>query len=404
MSLTAAVGISLLLDSREAGVEAAQKVFTQLGRVPINLCIVIASYDHFIQQTLDGAAAVLGEVPFFGFSTQCELTGSGQQRRSVIISALSGPDLQTRSEWWLEQEKDPVRDETEVFAFAVHRCLSEFKPELLLLAGEGFNSSTGKRLAELGSILKQHEIVLQGAGCLAAGPASRGRTVQIGGQKAGSRGLSTAWIKGSLTIGVGTAHGWKNIGPFLRITDVQENCIQTLDSLPASDMYARLLGGQTRQWSLPPLNELVRLYPLGIEAPHPYSDEAFPVRSAFLVDNNGSLRMNALIPIGSTGHLMVGSASACLEAAKTAAEQALENLARNSNKARPVLALVLVDEAWRLMLEAQPGEEIRAIQSVLGEDLPIIGGYTYGQIILAEPLNSPKLLNQHIEIILFAEK
>lgn len=56
--------------------------------------------------------------------------------------------------------------------------------------------------------------------------------------------------------------------------------------------------------------------------------------------------------------------------------QALKSL----GKARPVLAIVLPDISWQMLLETQPGAEIVAIRKELGTGVPMIGGYTYGQI------------------------
>jgi hypothetical protein len=96
---------------------------------------------------------------------------------------------------------------------------------------------------------------------------------------------------------------------------------------------------------------------------------------------------------------MTGSVDSCLEASRKAAQQALDNL----GTARPVFALVLVDIAWQILLEASPGSEVSAIRSVLGESIPILGGYTFGQLAYSVPSRTPELYNQHIEVVLFGE-
>ncbi|NJN43770.1 MAG: hypothetical protein HC806_02860 [Anaerolineae bacterium] len=91
---------------------------------------------------------------------------------------------------------------------------------------------------------------------------------------------------------------------------------------------------------------------------------------------------------------MVGSASACLEAAAKAARQALTNI----GAARPILAIVFADIAWKMLFETQPGGEIAPIREIFGPEIPIAGGYTVGQIHKSE--SGIELLNQHIEIML----
>jgi hypothetical protein len=68
-----------------------------------------------------------------------------------------------------------------------------------------------------------------------------------------------------------------------------------------------------------------------------------------------------------------------------------------------VLALVFADVSTQMLLEAQPGSELEAIQSVLGSQVPVVGGYTYGQIAQTEA-GVPELLNQHITVIVFGER
>jgi hypothetical protein len=96
---------------------------------------------------------------------------------------------------------------------------------------------------------------------------------------------------------------------------------------------------------------------------------------------------------------LVGSRAACERAAHDAAQQALTQL----GKAKPVFALVLVDIAWQLLLKAQSGVEITAVQDVLGAKIPVAGGYTLGQLVPAEG-EIPKFLNQHIVVIAFGEE
>lgn len=70
--------------------------------------------------------------------------------------------------------------------------------------------------------------------------------------------------------------------------------------------------------------------------------------------------------------------------------------------AKPALALVLVDLAWQMLFEAQPGAEIAAVQEALGAEVPIAGGYTLGQIVPSGE-GTPQFLNQHMVVMVFGE-
>jgi hypothetical protein len=109
--------------------------------------------------------------------------------------------------------------------------------------------------------------------------------------------------------------------------------------------------------------------------------------------------MNAAIRDGIDAYLLVGSRVACERAARQAAQQALLQL----GESRPAFALVLVDVAWQMLLKAQPGIEVAAVQEILGAKVPLAGGYTLGQVVPGQSKSTPRFLNQHIVVIAFGE-
>jgi hypothetical protein len=231
-------------------------------------------------------------------------------------------------------------------------------------------------------------------GGLSSGDLHTGNTYQIAGNQTGTGGMAAAFLRGNLKIGVGYNHGWDQVGKQFRVTRSRGFWLRTLDGRPASETYATLFGYPAREWAFPPLNYLARLYPLGVE-----QGEDLVVRSPIRVEADGSFRMNATIRDGIDAYLLVGSRIACERAAREAAQQALLQL----GNAKPVFALVLVDIAWQLLLKAQAGIEIAAVQDILGTKVPIAGGYTLGQVVSTGG-TFPNFLNQHIVVIAFGEE
>jgi hypothetical protein len=115
------------------------------------------------------------------------------------------------------------------------------------------------------------------------------------------------------------------------------------------------------------------------------------------MESDGSLRMHTTISEGDTAHLLIGNIETCLKSAAIAASNALKAL----GKARPILGIILPDISWQILMETQPGSEVVAVQNILGPNVPIIGGYTYGQF--ANPNRSAEFFNQQIEVFLLAE-
>ncbi len=386
MTLSAAVGQSRALDGRQAAQQAAHQALEQLSGVPVSLGIVIFSQAHEAAEVLGGAIAMLGNTPLLGFSTVAELSRAGQGMHSVIVALLGGTDVHTRANWWpgfSQDSRETVR--ILVNEFRLH----EQTGGALLLFADGLQGVAD-------SLDDAFPRGFQVAGGLVGGDFYVGRSSQIGGSLSGEGGLAAAFLEGRVTLGIGSAHGWEPVGAILEVTHSRGAWIRTLDDRPASEKYAELLGYEARDWLFPPLNRLARLYPLGVEH-HGSSD--LLLRSPLRVEADGSLRMNIPVENGLTSYLMVGSMEQCQRAAQRATVQALSAL----GQARPVFALVLADVAWKMLMDADPGREIAVVQAVLGEDVPVAGGYVLGQVDRQRPEDDLRVRNQHIQVVVFGE-
>lgn len=381
MTFIASVGSAQALDGREAGLQAAHQALNYIGSNSPSFAIVIASHQYQAREVLNGAISLLGDIPIIGFSSPAGLTHNGQHPHSVVVALLCG-DIQADVVWlpgFAQSGRETAKKVLE--QAALHQ-----EPQSLLFFADGFNGDAEQFCNALPAGLN---IV----GGLSSGDLHTSNTYQIAGNQSGTGGLVAAFIRGNIKIGVGYDHGWDQVGKQFRVTRSRGFWLRTLDGRPASEGYAAMFGYPARDWAFPPLSYLARLYPLGLE-----QAEELVVRAPIRVEADGSFRMNAAINDGVDAYLLVGSRAACDRAARDAAQQALSAL----GDAKPVFALVLVDIAWQMLLKAQPGIEIEAVQEILGKTIPIAGGYTLGQVTSHET-STPKFLNQHIVVILFGE-
>jgi hypothetical protein len=382
MALLAAVGKASALDGREAGLQATHHALNSLGAVAPILGIVISSYQFDAQQVINGIAGLIGNTPVIGFSTPAGMTSDGLQAHSVVLALIGATDARADITW-LAGYTQGSREVSQQLAELLKR-----KPQQpALLFADGFNADAEQFCA---SLLAGTNLT----GALSSGDMNAGNAYQIGGAQFGAGGLALARLEGNIRVGVGYGAGWQPVGSHFRVTRSRGFWVRTLDGRPASETYAHLFGYPARDWAFPPLNHLARLYPLGLEQ----LDKSLLLRSPMRVEADGSFRMNAAVGDGTEAYLMVGSLSACQQAATAATEQALAAL----DGARPVLALVLADVAWQMLFEAQVGADIAAVQAALGANIPLAGGYTLGQIIPRQEA-SPQFLNQHMVVIVFGE-
>ncbi len=382
------VGQAFSVEGREAVSQAIYDALVNIESEPVALAIIIASFEYDFQDILNGAVTQLGNTPLMGFSTSGEMTSEGCHRRSVVVALIAGEEIESRAEWlpnFSENSQLVVQQMGKALDIKNHQ------------GGALFLTPDGLAGDYEGLLKNLPDGDYSFAGCLAGGDLHRGRTFQIGGDKAGAGGLAGAFLfGGNICLGVGAAHGWQQVGASFKITMARGPWIRALDGKPASESYANLFGRQTRDWAFPPLNTLVRLYPLGIERE---DDQPLLVRTPLRVEADGSLRMSAMIQDGSVGHLLVGGTESCLEAARTAARDALNAL----GSATPKMALIFADISWQMLLTSRIGSEVEAVREILGDDIPIAGGYTFGQLVHLNGASSPEFLNQHIEVVVIGE-
>jgi hypothetical protein len=376
------VGSAQALDGREAGLQATHQALNGIGAITPGFAIVIASQQYQAREVLSGVTSLLGDSPVVGFSSPAGLTKDGQQTHSVVVAVLGG-EFEAETQWL----PGFAQSGRETASKIVQHVSANAERKSILCFADGFN---GDAEQFCGAIPPDFNIL---AGALSCGDLHTGNTFQIAGNQTGMGGLAAAYLHGNIRMGVGSDHGWDPIGRQFRVTRSRGFWLRTLDGRPASESYAELFGYPAREWAFPPLSQLARLYPLGVE-----QGEEFIVRSPIRVEADGSFRMNATIRDGIDAYLLVGSRSTCEKAARQAVQQALVQL----DGAQPMLAIVLVDVAWQMLLKANPGAEIAAIQEILGNKVPIAGGYTLGQIVPGEH-GVPKFLNQHITVIIFGE-
>ena len=121
-------------------------------------------------------------------------------------------------------------------------------------------------------------------------------------------------------------------------------------------------------------------------------------RSSLHIEVDGSLRINAPVTEGQKAHLLIGDRNACLETARQAVQQALQTL----GKARPLLALVLVDLSWHYLFEAHQAQLMAEIQAALGK-IAMVGAYTLGQVFRNQPDTPFRLENQWLQVVILGE-
>ena len=382
MNRLAACGTAQGLNGREAAIKATQVALDALGTLKPVLAIIFVSEEFDTTEVLSGLSGLLGDTPLWGISTVRPLSGDTEKLRSVVVVLLGGADLKADVHW----SPGFAEDSPETARQLVRALKQELiLPQAILIAADGVSG----RLASICSALADGAIPV--SGCMASGSYSSGKTYLLGKNQSGSGALAAAFLSGRFRIGSGSGHGWQDTGLHYTVTRARDVWVQTMDGLPVAEIYARIFGRPAREWAFPPLNDLVRLYPLGIEPSLP-GDELI-LRSPLRMEIDGGLRMSAPVSEGVVVHLMLGDPDSCLQAAQRAAQQAIKDL----GAARPLIALAYVDIAWQYLFENRPNQVAQTLQAALGT-IPLAGAYTLGQVIRTSPNAIPTVYNQGLTV------
>lgn len=163
----------------------------------------------------------------------------------------------------------------------------------------------------------------------------------------------------------GSQGGWDGFGPLRTITRSTDNVLYELDGQPALSLYKQYLGDRAQD-----LPGSALLFPLTVSSPDGTSKV---VRTILSVDENEqSMTFAGNVPQGWTARLMWTTVESLMEGASEAASDATQDDVG--------LAVAISCVGRRLVLGQRTDEEIECVLEALGDDVPLIGFYSYGEI------------------------
>ncbi len=195
----------------------------------------------------------------------------------------------------------------------------------------------------------------------------------------------------TLDISFASFGGWIPFGPERKITSSKGNILFEIDDQPALDLYKKYLGEKANE-----LPQASLLYPLNVT---PEGKTEPVVRTILGINNeNNSMVLAGDVPVNSRVQLMMASIDGIAEGAQHAAEIAMEN-----RKLKPQIALIVSCIGRKLVMNQRVEEEIEQVREIIGENVPIAGFYSYGEMAPFNGNSSCELHNQTMTLTLISE-
>ena len=383
MSLNSSVGVGY---GEDAFLTAATACQDAMGRLPggrrADAIIVFASSKYDQEEMLKGIRSVSGETLLIGSSTAGEISMEGPVgRSSIVVMALASDSIKFYGAVGTPVSDGPHKAGTSV-AEEIKRQAGDSLKAFIMLP-DVLNGNGAEIVRGVLDTLGHHFPVVGGA---SGDDFQFKKTYQYFNNTVYTNTVVGFGLSGDFKIGIGVKHGWIPIGARMKVTKSEGSILREVDGKPAIKIYEDYFGvDEAAALQSETLAKLAITYPLGL---HVEGNEELLIRDPLTVDKNGSITCAAEIPQGSEIRLMIGSVEEAVKVAKIAAKNALDQLEGKEPKAIIIFNCI----ARSKLFGARGGEEISAIQEVLGRDVPLIGFYTYGE--QAPAGNMTKNINQ----------
>jgi hypothetical protein len=195
-----------------------------------------------------------------------------------------------------------------------------------------------------------------------------------------------------IMVAYGSLGGWDDFGPSRTITKSEGNVLFEFDGQPALELYKKYLGDKAAE-----LPGSGLLFPLSLNI-----DGVEIVRTLLAIDEEKqSMTFAGTIPQGVQAKLMKANFDRLVDGAGDAAGLTTNRIAKDQAE----LAILVSCVGRKLILGERIEDELDAVQSVLGEEIPMTGFYSYGELCPTSPSeNQCKLLNQTMTVTTLREK
>jgi hypothetical protein len=362
-----AVGISSEHDAFKAGAEASRDAIALLnGKTPVG-ALAFASVAFDQDRFLEGVNSLLPQLPIAGGSTAGEISTEGLQRESSGVVVMIASDQCSVASSAVHHLGSNAKGSGREFARLSRGIAPTAKHGLLFLdpfcgSIDGFLSGFSEE--------KSGELVLTGIGT--GDDFLYRETFQYRDKGAHTRSATALLFSGSFATATASTHGFIPVGMPEEVTKSVEHVVLEIAGKPAIELYRSYFGQKHMDLLSTTFGETTAVYPLGMK-----TAEGHLVQIPTTMTKEGGLEFLRHVPVGSEVRLMVGDVDATIEGAREAARAVLRDLGGRKLKG----LIVFSSAARRRLLGARADEEVRAIQDIVGREVPIAGMYGYAEVL-----------------------
>jgi hypothetical protein len=369
------IGVSTAQDYTKAVRETIEKARSNISTDSVDLALVFSTPKLNHQLVLQNIAALLGNTPTLGINSSPIITNQGIIKHGLAIALFTIPEgTYLNAAYSKNVTNDNAHASGEELGDKLLYGCKNLRRNLSVVVTNtsiskspyfisGLQTKLGKSFPLLGANIPNN--LRHQKNMLFA----NGEIIDEGG-------WGILW-GGRMSFSLVAKHGWQPLGKPHRVTSSTGNIVHEIGGQPAVNLYKEYFA-KDKSSLLKDIEYISTLYPLGVRVSE---NNEYLLRSVVAIKDDGSLIFRGEIPENSTIRLMISSKESCLASAYDAAEASSRNMSGNKIK----FALVLNSLSRYTLLGRQANQEAKIIRGGIGEDVPMLGVYTYAE---QAPLNA----------------
>ncbi|MBF0522233.1 MAG: FIST C-terminal domain-containing protein [Candidatus Omnitrophica bacterium] len=392
MSVHIGIGFSQDLNAEQAAREAAENAQNKLGFGRIDLAMVFSTTHYDPHTALSAIHNTIRCSKLIGCSTAGIILADSIQTRGIAVLAIASEEIK----FGIGLAK--IFDKTDLYQTGMEFAKNTLK-NFGFQGRQVFLSFIDGKIPDHSPFLKGLQEILGNIFPIIGAGSSDDfyfeKTFQFYQDTASNNSAVGLILGGQMGIGVAGRHGWRPLGKPRIITESDQNIIKKIDGEKASFLYEDYFQGEADKLYSSLLSQITILYPLGI---YVEGNKEYLLRNPVKVLKDGSIVCQGDIPPGAEIHIMIGNKDSCKQAAREAAQEAQKNLLGKKPK-----LIIIIESMTRLKLLGRTAfQEIAGVKEIFGDDVPMIGMYSHGEICPFESLEKfrkPLIQNESIVIL-----
>ncbi|MEG9437427.1 FIST C-terminal domain-containing protein [Edaphobacter sp. HDX4] len=332
--------------------------------------IVFLSAKHNFETVLNKFTERFPGAELIGCSSAGEFDSKGRGEGSASAFAIASPEMSFCATIAHGLSSDPQNVARQLLSTFRGFTENQFRYRSALILNDALAGSADELVRTL-YVETGGKYKFFGGG--AGDDAAFSKTYVFKGNEVATDAAVALEILSTKPVGVGVRHGWVPATDSMRVTASAKNTVSSLDAISAADVFQEHAQntGQKLDRSAPLPFFLHNIAGMRVE-------DGYKLRVPLGIAE-GAVSFAAEIPEGAVVSIMNASVESSMQAARDAATEAMSQLAGH----KPGGALMFDCVATRLRLGKEFGNEIEAVQVIVG-DVALAGCNTYGQVASVE--------------------